>query len=390
MESDDSESVYEDCDSSDELCERIDISQFPHFEEGNDLKFNDLEFVANLVGDSSLTVPMQREVLVTPTSNSHNEMDDVPNDDEVEATLDRNKSIEDIDSSSTEGSDDDYEEKRKISGLKSEPQMWLTEEEESVPVGPPRTKNEIEAEIPSLDDVILKPDDKFQPVGEVLYRIDHENTIIVQAVSTTTVLNEGSVLCLADGSILGRVHEVFGPITEPFYIVKWNPRSGSKMEAAGSTTGIMGKGRQSCEQVSQELENNERMSCDNRIEPEIITALVNVASDEAVMESSDSVDVADKNVAADQNVRLENSDNTSTEVEGTAEGPKQVSESVAITVQATTRLATPSTVMPGTPVYSLAAYSSYVTASSLLQQRSKGSDASNLYDEEVTIYLHID
>ena len=105
--------------------------------------------------------------------------------------------------------------------------LWLTTEEEDVPIstGPPRTKNEAD-EFTVIDDwsaLVIDPmNDGLQKIGEVLYRIDAEFTVVVQASYTNVPLNEGSVLCLQDGTLLGKINEIFGPVTTPFYIVRWN------------------------------------------------------------------------------------------------------------------------------------------------------------------------
>ncbi|TDH73348.1 hypothetical protein CCR75_006938 [Bremia lactucae] len=45
--------------------------------------------------------------------------------------------------------------------------------------------------------------------------------ITVQAISNTTLLNEGSVLCLEDRTVLGCIDEVFGPVMMPMYLIRF-------------------------------------------------------------------------------------------------------------------------------------------------------------------------
>ena len=52
-------------------------------------------------------------------------------------------------------------------------------------------------------------------------RMDEEHTLVVQATHTDSPLNEGSLLFFSDGSVIGKISEIFGPITTPFYIVRW-------------------------------------------------------------------------------------------------------------------------------------------------------------------------
>ena len=51
--------------------------------------------------------------------------------------------------------------------------------------------------------------------------MDEEHTLVVQATHTDSPLNEGSLLFFSDGSVIGKISEIFGPITTPFYIVRW-------------------------------------------------------------------------------------------------------------------------------------------------------------------------
>ena len=58
-------------------------------------------------------------------------------------------------------------------------------------------------------------------VGEVLYTVVESFTVVVQAAAGSDILNEGSILLReGDGVPLGLVHEVFGPVVQPFYLVR--------------------------------------------------------------------------------------------------------------------------------------------------------------------------
>lgn len=145
--------------------------------------------------------------------------------------------------------------KKKKSKEKKKLDQMLTEEEmEGAPTGPPRTKNELPVEeilaaekyitgesifdclnISSPDNANGHQDESctssnavsgdsssvLQAVGKVMYRIDHESTVVIEAAQTTMPLNEGSIICSENGVILGRISEVFGPISKPFYVVRW-------------------------------------------------------------------------------------------------------------------------------------------------------------------------
>lgn len=51
--------------------------------------------------------------------------------------------------------------------------------------------------------------------------MDEEKTLVVQASYTESPLNEGSLLFFKEKVVIGKVCEIFGPITTPFYVVKW-------------------------------------------------------------------------------------------------------------------------------------------------------------------------
>ena len=112
----------------------------------------------------------------------------------------------------------------RAAGAKKKLQKWATAEEEDdeVPSGPVRSKNEVEREpVDSLTGSRVDSGRALGEVGKVIYRIDKESTVVVQASSTSAPLDVGALLCSANEVILGRVHDVFGPVAEPFYCVHW-------------------------------------------------------------------------------------------------------------------------------------------------------------------------
>ena len=59
------------------------------------------------------------------------------------------------------------------------------------------------------------------PVGEVLYTMPESCAVVVKASEEGNILNEGTILLReGDGMPLGLVHEVFGPVSQPFYLVR--------------------------------------------------------------------------------------------------------------------------------------------------------------------------
>jgi rRNA processing protein Gar1 len=98
------------------------------------------------------------------------------------------------------------------------------EDEDGVPVGPLKTRNEVE-DNEVMDEpltIIIEDHDELLLAGQVTSCILDNQTIVIliQAKSAAPILQEGSLLCLDKKSVLGKVQEVFGPITAPFYLIR--------------------------------------------------------------------------------------------------------------------------------------------------------------------------
>jgi hypothetical protein len=140
-------------------------------------------------------------------SNSDSESEDGGNND--------NEVIEDEDESEEEEEED-------RTAVRTQWKDLLTEEEaESVAAGPPRTKHEVEEEALKPPVQRLEVDtSSLQSAGKLLYWIEQECAAVVRASGGVT-LCEGSLLCRGDALVLGAVQEVFGPVYEPFYVVRY-------------------------------------------------------------------------------------------------------------------------------------------------------------------------
>ncbi|CAL8470156.1 g9698 [Coccomyxa elongata] len=68
-------------------------------------------------------------------------------------------------------------------------------------------------------DVQISPDDKLLPVGHVSAIVG--SIIVVQAPENGRAVTEGSVLCLASREPIGKVEEVFGPVMQPLYSLRY-------------------------------------------------------------------------------------------------------------------------------------------------------------------------
>ncbi|KAL3509458.1 hypothetical protein ACH5RR_028859 [Cinchona calisaya] len=92
-------------------------------------------------------------------------------------------------------------------------------------MGPARSKNELTVlpPVPPVN-VTLQPHHEIQPVGAVLSVLGAQ--VIVEGVEKHNPLNEGSVLWITKSmSPLGLVDEIFGPVKNPYYIVRFNSES---------------------------------------------------------------------------------------------------------------------------------------------------------------------
>ncbi|KAM5580916.1 hypothetical protein ABKV19_010236 [Rosa sericea] len=99
------------------------------------------------------------------------------------------------------------------------------DEEEEAIKGPIRSKNELE-ELPPVPPVnaTLEPHHQMLPVGVVLSVVGTK--VIVEGVEKHNPLNEGSILWITESrSPLGLVDEIFGPVINPYYMVRYNTES---------------------------------------------------------------------------------------------------------------------------------------------------------------------
>ncbi|KAI4334007.1 hypothetical protein L6164_018750 [Bauhinia variegata] len=88
--------------------------------------------------------------------------------------------------------------------------------------GPIRSKNELEVlpPVPSVD-ITLQPHHQMLAVGVVMSILGAQ--VIVEGVEKHDPLNEGSILWITESRRpLGLVDEIFGPVKNPYYVVRYN------------------------------------------------------------------------------------------------------------------------------------------------------------------------
>lgn len=70
-----------------------------------------------------------------------------------------------------------------------------------------------------MDGVSVLADDVLEPAGVVLSVFD--GMVVVQGLEGPKALDESSVLCMEDRTIIGRIEEVFGPVAKPLYALRF-------------------------------------------------------------------------------------------------------------------------------------------------------------------------
>lgn len=149
----------------------------------------------------------------------------VTNETETEMIISKQIAL-DVCKDGSESSDEDSDDNNV--DIQFENDVWLSEDETPLDeivtlASSMKTKNEI-IEVPADYPVELHIDphnERLFFIGKVVSKIDSECTLVIQSTETAAPLNEGSVLMLSNGSVIGKIQEVFGPLVSPFYIVKW-------------------------------------------------------------------------------------------------------------------------------------------------------------------------
>lgn len=320
---------------------------------------SDLEFIAAHAVDVPVYAPTTvvnnatAAADIKATSNGNDSCDEESSDSDDD---DGNDMIQD-EAESSSSSDSEYEPITKGKSFRS---MLTEEEEESVAAGPPKTKNELlESVLYPTDVSKVNAEEELLKVGEVLYRIDHECVIVVQAYYTNCPLNESSMLCNESGVVMGRVHEVFGPITTPYYIVRWEAAASQKTEGKKNN----GSG------------NNNKKNSKKK------AAAASAAAEETLYEGHANEPMDDVvNIEGSANEEADTAVISETAVATESDVPTSQPVVVVDTLQQVRDLFS-----PGTVVFAAKSRSSFVTPGVLLQQHGKGSDASNAHDEEVSV-----
>ncbi|WVZ03185.1 hypothetical protein V8G54_023991 [Vigna mungo] len=153
-----------------------------------------------------------------------------------ESSSSSGSSTSDSEEESDDDDDDDNEvqvEEGEISSDEEKVASWSMvdddadhdDEDGDAGVGPIRSKNELQ-NLPVVPPVnaALEPHHQTLPVGIITSILGAQ--VIVEGVEKHDPLNEGSILWLTESrKPLGLIDEIFGPVKNPFYIVRYNSES---------------------------------------------------------------------------------------------------------------------------------------------------------------------
>lgn len=339
---------------------------------GSDLEYIAQNYALNTVpeGASEWTETVQQQ----ETNDKEDNVESSDEDDDSES--DDAEDLEMVDDENEESSSDEEEDilamdrlRRKQNGQSSNNEQYLLTEEEAEggPTGTHahKTKNEVDEDIPEVP--LLQPvletaqvrdiSEQLIYVGDVLYRIDHEQTVVIQAsASSSQALGEGSVLCNGEGLIVGVVHEVFGPVTTPFYIVRYRALPSSKSGTKPA--------------VNKDVKQNKTVKGGRRKKGSNKDASnEEVEGEEALTIAEETAEGANPNDGAMDDAIGD---------EPSPEGEEKVSTEIPSVIQPGVRVfVAPPSSLQGSATFS------FLTPQYLQSLRSiKGSDASNVYDEE--------
>ncbi|KAL2524539.1 nuclear assembly factor 1 [Abeliophyllum distichum] len=232
----------------DSKCGWIDNGNSDGFESGYMVKSND-SYEENCEDVSLHVDELKSGNIVIDNGNEMRTGDSDNDDNESDRDLEsESKSLSSSSSSSSSSDDEDEEEsgdekkadnEDRIAGGKldieegeimlcdaDEMVAWSDDEEDEdggrAMAGPIMSKNELQVlpPVPSVN-VTLQPHHQIQPVGIVSSIIGAQ--VIVEGVENHNPLNEGSIVWITESrSALGIVDEVFGPVKNPYYIVRYN------------------------------------------------------------------------------------------------------------------------------------------------------------------------
>lgn len=194
---------------------------------------SDLEVAAKYAGLEFESVTAQLAVAAPAVAGGAASAAADGNDDDSEDESENEPMAGDGASSGDESSSDEDGADSKYSTAKLRAEIEAAMESEDAQAGGPlKTTNEITS-LPVREPAVeLTAATPVAECGSILSRSEPGLMVTIKSLANAKPLDEGSVLCLADRTVLGCVDEVFGPVLMPMYLVRFE--SADKMPAAAT------------------------------------------------------------------------------------------------------------------------------------------------------------
>ncbi|GLD92902.1 hypothetical protein PINS_up001481 [Pythium insidiosum] len=195
---------------------------------------SDIEIAAMYAGMDFETISSQVAPAPAVAAQPANvEMDSGDDDEEEESDDDEPTTVSttanpDGDDEDGDEDDDDDDDPQK---LRAEIEAAMAKEEAKAS-GPLKTANEVERVPVREPEVELTADCPIARCGEVLNVSRPGLLVTVKSDANSKPLDEGSVLCFEDRTVLGCVDEVFGPVLMPMYLVRFDNADKIPMQTA--------------------------------------------------------------------------------------------------------------------------------------------------------------
>ncbi|KAJ0404853.1 hypothetical protein P43SY_007935 [Pythium insidiosum] len=153
--------------------------------------------------------------------------DDESDDDDEPAAASTSADVEEEDDDEEDGDDDDPQK------LRAEIEAAMAKEEAKAS-GPLKTANEVERVPVREPEVELTADCPIARCGTILNVSRPGLMVTIKSDANAKPLDEGSVLCFEDRTVLGCVDEVFGPVLMPMYLVRFENADKIPMQTANN------------------------------------------------------------------------------------------------------------------------------------------------------------
>jgi rRNA processing protein Gar1 len=321
--------------------------------------------------------------------------DDDDDDNDAIANNEKNDSNNDgvdmkADDDESDGvSEDDMDEEphaAKTATSGADPLYWLTEDEDGAANSnePPRTKNEVLVD-PSLlvsantAQVIDTSKEEVRLIGSVLSYLSTDGIVVIQhgthISAAAPPLGDGSVVCLQDGTVMGKVYEVFGPVTQPYYVVRlpiastgtWQDGDVKKKKGGNKKNNKATAANQNVDGSSEGVSSVDASAAD------VVSADPEESSSTMIAQVDPVPDTADVAVNATHSTAATAASEQQDLTTSTTATPAAVDTGVGKRIHV------------GMQVFTPTRLAEFITPASMQAFRVKGSDASNLYDEEVAV-----